>query len=66
MEKTVQIRAKQIQFSCFDMGGKESSLLPLVCNDAVALLFTFDLTRPGTLVGLRDRYLAARALNQVH
>jgi hypothetical protein len=40
-------------------------MLPLVCNDAVALLFTFDLSRKSTLNSLREWYRQARGLNKV-
>lgn len=48
------------------IGQKEfASMLPLVCNDAVALLFTFDLSRKSTLNSLREWYRQARGLNKV-
>lgn len=48
------------------IGQKEfASMLPLVCNDAVALLFTFDLSRKSTLNNLREWYRQARGLNKV-
>ena len=39
-------------------------MLPLVCNDAAALLLVFDLTRPATLEALRDWHRKARTLNK--
>lgn len=48
------------------IGQKEfASMLPLVCNDAVAILFTFDLSRKSTLNSLREWYRQARGLNKV-
>jgi len=46
MEKTISLRKTDITFSIWDLGGQTEYLhmLPLVCNDAVALLFMFDLT----------------------
>lgn len=38
-------------------------MLPLVCNDAVAILFTFDLSRKSTLNNLKEWYRQARGLN---
>lgn len=40
-------------------------MLPLVCSDAVAILFTFDLSRKSTLNSLREWYRQARGLNKV-
>lgn len=40
-------------------------MLPLVCNDASAILFMFDLTRETTLIGVKDWYHQARAFNKV-
>jgi len=39
-------------------------MMPLVCNEAQALLFMFDLSRPSTLASVRAWYLEARKLNQ--
>ena len=40
-------------------------MLPLVCNDALAILFMFDLTRQSTLVSVKDWYRQARGINKV-
>ncbi|CAO3626635.1 unnamed protein product [Mucor hiemalis] len=66
MEKTILIRQTEITFSIWDLGGQKefASMLPLVCNDAVALLFTFDLSRKSTLNNLREWYRQARGLNK--
>src|ERR1700694_5980329 len=44
MEKTISIRNTEITFSIWDLGGQREfvNMLPLVCNDAVAILFMFD------------------------
>lgn len=39
-------------------------MLPLVCNDAVALLFMFDLSRKSTLTSVKNWYKQARLLNK--
>lgn len=39
-------------------------MLPLVCNDAVALLFMFDLSRKSTLTSIKSWYKQARLLNK--
>ena len=49
------------------IGQKEfASMMPLVCGDAVAILFTFDLARKSTLNNLREWYRQARGLNKVY
>jgi hypothetical protein len=40
-------------------------MLPLVCNDAVAVLFMFDLSRRSTLESVKDWYRQVRAVNKV-
>lgn len=64
MEKSISIKGSEITFSIWDLGGPLRSqrlliailgqkefvnMLPLVCNDAVALFFMFDLSRKATL-----------------
>lgn len=51
MEKTILLKNTEITFSIWDLGGQRefSNMLPLVCNDAVVILFMFDLTRNSTL-----------------
>lgn len=41
------------------------SMLPLVSNDAVAILFMFDLTRKATLNSIKEWYRQARGFNKV-
>ena len=43
MEKTIRIKKTNITFSIWDLGGQREfiSMLPLVCNDAVAILCEF-------------------------
>ncbi|KAJ3222985.1 septum-promoting GTP-binding protein 1 [Clydaea vesicula] len=75
MEKTITIRKSDITFSIWDLGGTLSykkiisqrefvNMLPLVCNDAVALLFMFDLTRKSTLNSIKEWYRQARGFNK--
>jgi hypothetical protein len=40
-------------------------MLPLVCNDAVAIFFMFDLSRKSTLLSVKEWYRQARGLNRV-
>jgi GTP-binding protein of the ras superfamily involved in termination of M-phase len=40
-------------------------MLPLVSNDAVAILFMFDLTRKNTLNSIKEWYRQTRGFNKV-
>jgi len=66
MEKTVSIRNTDITFSIWDLGGQKEfvSMLPLVCSDAAALLFMFDLSRKNTLNSVKEWYRQARGFNK--
>jgi len=66
MEKTVSIRNTEITFSIWDLGGQREfvNMLPLVCNDAVAILFMFDLTRKSTLNSIKEWYRQGRGFNK--
>jgi GTP-binding protein of the ras superfamily involved in termination of M-phase len=67
LEKTVVLRNTEITFSIWDLGGQREflSMLPLVCNDAVAIFFMFDLSRKSTLLSVKEWYRQARGLNRV-
>jgi Gtp-binding protein of the ras superfamily involved in termination of M-phase len=66
MEKTISIRQNKITFSIWDLGGKKgfADMLPLVCNDAVAILFMFDLSRKSSLNSIKTWYRQAREVNK--
>jgi len=66
MQKTIDLKNAEITFSIWDLGGQQEYLhmLPLVCNDAVALLFMFDLSRKSTLTSVKNWYKQARLLNK--
>ncbi|ANB11248.1 Ras family GTPase TEM1 [Sugiyamaella lignohabitans] len=66
MEKSVNIRNTEIKFSIWDLGGQREfvNMLPLVSNDAVAILFMFDLTRKSTLNSIKEWYRQARGFNK--
>ncbi|KAH8898563.1 septum-promoting GTP-binding protein 1 [Thozetella sp. PMI_491] len=66
MEKTISIRNTEITFSIWDLGGQREfvNMLPLVCNDAVAILFMFDLTRKSTLNSIKEWYRQGRGFNK--
>ncbi|GMF19472.1 unnamed protein product [Phytophthora lilii] len=67
MEKTIALRNTEITFSIWDLGGHREfiSMLPLVCNDAVAILFMFDLSRKATLTSIKEWYRQVRSINKV-
>ncbi|KAF9517635.1 hypothetical protein BS47DRAFT_1359429 [Hydnum rufescens UP504] len=44
--------------------GSLSTCFPLVCNDAVAILFMFDLSRKSTLNSVKEWYRQARGFNK--
>eukprot|EP00762_Andalucia_godoyi_P004370 ANDGO_08177.mRNA.1 Septum-promoting GTP-binding protein 1 len=66
MEKTINLRNNEITFMIWDLGGQKefSSMLPLVCNEAVALLFMFDLSRKTSLVSIKEWYRQSRQYNK--
>ncbi|KZO94366.1 small monomeric GTPase [Calocera viscosa TUFC12733] len=66
MEKTISVRKTTITFSIWDLGGQREfvNMLPLVSNDAVALLFMFDLSRKSTLNSVKEWYRQARGFNK--
>ena len=66
MEKTISIRNTEITYSIWDLGGQREfvNMLPLVCNDAVAILFMFDLTRKSTLNSIKEWYRQGRGFNK--
>lgn len=66
MEKTINLRNNEITFMIWDLGGAKefSGMLPLVCNEAVALLFMFDLTRKSTLISVKEWYRQSRSYNK--
>lgn len=66
MQKTISLKNTDVTFTIWDLGGQKEYLhmLPLVCNDAVALLFMFDLSRKSTLSSIKGWYKQARLLNK--
>lgn len=50
----------------FNLGGQREfvNMLPLVCNDAIAILFMFDLSRKNTLNSIKEWYRQARGFNK--
>lgn len=68
MEKIISVRDRTVTFTIFDLGGGENEfnqMIPLVCADAAAILFMFDLTRRVTLRSIQEWYRQARGFNQM-
>lgn len=67
LQRQISIRNTEITFSIWDLGGQREfvNMLPLVCNDAVAILFMFDLSRKSTLNSIKEWYRQARGFNKV-
>lgn len=64
-EKTIHIQGHEITFSVWDIGGSHfESMLPLVCNDAAAVLLMFDLCRRESLESIRKWHEKARSFNK--
>lgn len=66
MEKTIDLPQAQVIMSLWDLGGAREfvSMMPMVCVDAVAVLFLFDLTNRASLNSIREWYRQVRGLNQ--
>lgn len=66
MNKKIRCKNTTINFSIWDLGGQKEfiAMLPLVSNDAVAVLFMFDLTRKSSLNLIKEWYRQVRGLNK--
>jgi len=66
MEKSVKVKTNMVTFSIWDLGGQREfiNMLPLVCNEAAAMLFMFDLSRKSTLNSVKEWYRQARGFNK--
>lgn len=67
MEKTVPTDETEVTMSIWDLGGDRTylSMLPMVCVDAVAMVFMFDLTQITSLSHIRDWFKQVRGHNAV-
>ena len=65
-EKTIKVRNTNITFVIWDVGGQHQfrGLVPIACNDAVAILFMFDLTRMHSLERVKEWFKKARKENK--
>eukprot|EP00510_Aplanochytrium_minuta_P002172 CAMPEP_0184008746 /NCGR_PEP_ID=MMETSP0954-20121128/2164_1 /TAXON_ID=627963 /ORGANISM="Aplanochytrium sp, Strain PBS07" /LENGTH=225 /DNA_ID=CAMNT_0026287929 /DNA_START=27 /DNA_END=704 /DNA_ORIENTATION=+ len=66
MEKSISLKNADVTFSIWDLGGEREfiSMLPLVCNDALVILFMFDLSKRATLTSIKEWYRQVRGLNK--
>ena len=66
MNKTVVVRGNKIEFAIWDLGGQKGflNMLPLVCREARAILFCFDLTKKSSLLSMKEWYQKAREVNK--
>lgn len=66
MEKSITLKNTEVTFSIWDLGGQRefATMLPLVCNDAVAIMFMFDLSNKSTLADVKEWYRQVRGLNK--
>ena len=65
LEKTEFLKYADILFVINDLGGQREfiNMLPIVSEDAVAIVYMFDLTRPETLTSIKEWYRQAKGLN---
>ena len=65
LEKRIRIGSTSLDviFTLCDLGSNSQDLLPLVCDDATAVIFAFDLTRKQTLYSVKEYYRRVRSLN---
>lgn len=68
VEKRIRLgaNASDVVFTLNDLGSDASSadFLPLVCDDATAIVFAFDLTRKQSLLSVKESYRKVRTLNK--
>ena len=66
LEKKIILRNTEVTFSVWDLGGQREflSMLPLVCNEAAAIFFMFDLSNKASLRSVKEWYRQARGLNR--
>lgn len=65
-DKTVTVGTTNVTFTMWDLGGQAefTNMLPLVCNDANALLFMFDLSNKSSLFSVKEWFRQARGFNK--
>jgi GTP-binding protein of the ras superfamily involved in termination of M-phase len=68
VEKRIKLGSStaDVVFTLNDLGSDATSaeFLPLVCDDATAVVFSFDLTRKQSLLSIKEFYRKVRTLNK--
>lgn len=66
MDKVINLHNVDIQLSIWELGGQKefSSLLPVVCSEAKAIIFIFDLTQKPSLLSIKKWYKDAKKENK--
>lgn len=66
LEKQLNVKNYDINLMIWDLGGQKQfmSMMDLVCNDALALFFMFDLSRKVTLSSIKEWYIQSRKHNK--
>lgn len=66
LEKNYPMDNTDIAIMIWDLAGQKEfrEMLEVVCSDAVALFFMFDLTRKATLHSVKEWYLQSRKFNK--
>eukprot|EP01080_Neovahlkampfia_damariscottae_P005068 gene5068-8668_t len=66
LEKKIPFDDADINVMVWDLGGQKEfrEMLDLVCNDALAILFMFDLSRKATLHSVKEWYMQSRKFNK--
>jgi Gtp-binding protein of the ras superfamily involved in termination of M-phase len=77
LEKKLPFDDADINLMIWDLGGQKGNfrffclktlefreMLDLVCNDALAILFMFDLSRKATLHSVKEWYMQSRKFNK--
>jgi GTP-binding protein of the ras superfamily involved in termination of M-phase len=68
MEKKITIKGNEVNLSIWDVPAAELSpdhqMIPVVCADAMALFFMFDLTNMSSLLSVKEWYRTARSFNK--
>jgi len=66
MEKSIHLKNVEVTISIWDLGGQRefATLMPLVCSEAKAILFIFDLTQQPSLYSVKRWYKEAKKENK--
>eukprot|EP01084_Bolivina_argentea_P296797 511218_1 len=69
MEKTIHLKNIDVLISCWINHGERKYnnliMMPLICTDALCIIFLFDLTNKNTLLAVKRWYKEARKENKI-